>query len=258
MISSSPEQSERDHYDAFFTGSEAQALDQGTGFQLLRRIQADFLRQKILFPGAIGSILSVGCGNGEIEMHLANSHWRLFAFDLSFAGPALGSRRTARRNTTCLSFGQASLTELPIASHSCDVVLALSVLHHLRPPERPKALAEIYRVLGKNGRFIAYDPSKWRIVRLGKFLVRGKFDALHSPDEEELCPRQMHRLAQAVGFERVQIEFFDMFIDPLVWLLPNMHPGLFRLLYKLDRAMMRFPWKRLASNFFLIGHKAES
>jgi SAM-dependent methyltransferase len=247
--------SERTYYDTFFASSECGGLDDGTGFRSLRQAQADYLCHKMRSFADAGVVLSVGCGNGEIEMLLDGTRWRVFAFDLSFAGLAAGSHRAAQRNLTHLSFGQAALPGLPISSRSCDVVLALSILHHLRPPKRAEALYEIHRVLRDGGWFIAYDPSKWRVLRLAKFLVRKKYDALHSPDEEELDPRQMQRLAQSVGFEQVWIEFFDIFIDPLTWLFPNMPPGLFKMLYKLDRALVHSPGKQLASNFFLVGHK---
>ena len=257
-MTQSPRRSERGYYDSFFTGSEGEELDDGVGFQSLRRAQASYLRQRIDPVAAKGTILSVGCGNGEIEMHLADPHWHVVAFDLSFVGPATGRQRAAQRDLGRLSFGQASLTELPLSACSCDVVIAMSVLHHIQPLKRAAALCEVHRVLKEGGWFLAYDPSKWRVLRLAKFLVRAKYDAVHSPDEEELSPRQMQRLAQKAGFEPVRVEFFDMFIDPLTWLFPDMSPTLFKLLYGFDRALVRFPGKQLASNFFLIGHKLSS
>ena len=247
--------SERTYYDAFFTGSECRDLDSGTGFQSLRQAQADYLGQRMLSLADGGKVLSVGCGNGAIEMLLDSTRWRVLALDLSFTGLVTGSHRAVQRDLGHLSFCQATVPELPIFSCSCNVVLALSVLHHLRPPQRTEALYEIYRVLRDGGGFIAYDPSKWRALRLAKFLVREKYDAFHSPDEEELDPRQMRQLAQRIGFEQVRVEFFGMFIDPLTWLFPNIHPTLFKALYKLDRALVHLPAKQLASNFFLVGRK---
>jgi len=247
--------SERTYYDTFFSSLESERVDQGVGFQLLRRAQADYLCRRLQSFAATGIVLSMGCGNGEIEMLLDDTVGRVFAFDLSLAGLIAGSVRAAQRNLAHLSFGQASVTELPVSTESCDAVLLLSLLHHLQPFRRVEALNEVYRVLRAGGWFIAYDPSQWRAVRLVKFLVRKKYDALHSPDEDEVSPRQMQRLARTIGFDQVQVEFFDLFIDPLTWLCPDMPPRLFKVLYTLDRAFVRVPGRQLASNFFLVGHK---
>jgi ubiquinone/menaquinone biosynthesis C-methylase UbiE len=248
-------QSEQTYYDSFFHSSEAEELDEGVGFKALRGAQARFLKQKIKSSLPAHNILSIGCGNGEIEMLLADPYWHLAAFDLSFAGPRRGQARTCTQGVTGLSFGQAGIVHLPITSEQCDVVLALSVLHHLSVDGRRQALDEAYRVLRPGGWFIAYDPSRWRVLRLAKFLVRQKYDALHSPDEEELSPREMRRLARVVGFASAKAEYFDHFIDPLTWLFPNMHPRLFNILYQIDRVAVRLPGKQLASNFFLIATK---
>jgi SAM-dependent methyltransferase len=247
--------SERTYYDSFFTSQAAAALDTGAGFQALREAQANYLKHKIKSLSAARTVLSIGCGNGEIEQLLADSQWHLTAFDLSFAGPAAGQQRVRQRQTTTLSFGQAGVVELPIAANQADVILALSVLHHLTPEMRQRALREVYRVLRPGGWFIAYDPSRWRALRLVKFLVRRTYDALHSPDEEELSPREMQQLARAAGYTAVKVDYFDFFIDPLTWLIPTMAPRIFQVLYNLDRILVHLPGKQLASNFFLLGRK---
>jgi SAM-dependent methyltransferase len=247
--------SERTYYDSFFTSHAAAALDTGVGFQALREAQASFLKSKLKSLIAARTVLSIGCGNGEIELLLADPQWHLTAFDLSFAGPAAGQQRARQRPTTALSFGQAGVVELPIAANQADVVLALSVLHHLSPDMRERALREVYRVLRPGGWFIAYDPSRWRALRLLKFMVRRTYDALHSPDEEELSPHAMRQLAHSAGYGAVRIDYFDFFIDPLTWLIPTMSPRIFRVLYRLDRMLVHLPGKQFASNFFLLGRK---
>lgn len=246
---------ERTYYDAFFASPDCQRLDSGVGFRSLRRAQADYLFRRVQRFTSACDALSVGCGSGEIEMLLSARGWRVFAFDCSHTGLAIGRQRATHDKLACLSFGQAYATRLPVSSASCDLVLALSVLHHLKPFERAKALDEAHRVLRNGGVVIAYDPSRWRALRLAKFLVRRRYNLLHSPDEEELSPRQMLRLAQEAGFKSAQVEFFGFFIDPLTWLFPNMYPVLFDLLYRLDRVLVRLPGRQLASNFFLIGQK---
>jgi SAM-dependent methyltransferase len=245
--------SERSYYDSFFDSAEARALDRGAGFRALRAAQAQFIARQLRALTSAQTILSIGCGNGAIEQHLIDPRWQLVAFDLSFAGPALGRRQT--RGQPGLSFAQAAAWPLPVRDDQFDGVLALSVLHHLTAAGRERALREAHRVLRPGGWFIAYDPSRWRALRLAKWLVRRRYDLMHSPDEEELNPREMQQLAAQCGFAPARLIFFDYFIDPLTWLFPAMPPGLFRVLYRLDRMLVQLPGRQLASNFFLIAQK---
>ncbi len=250
--------SERGYYDSFFDSPEARALDRGTGFRALRAAQAQFIAHQLRALTSAQTILSVGCGNGAIEQHLIDPRWRLYAFDLSFAGPALGRRQVQAHGRAGLSFAQAAIAPLPVRDDQFDGVLALSVLHHLTAAGRERALREAHRVLRPGGWFIAYDPSRWRALRLVKWLVRRRYDLMHSPDEEELNPREMQQLAAHCGFAPARLIFFDHFVDPLTWLFPAMPPGLFRVLYRLDRILVRLPGRQLASNFFLIARKPVS
>jgi len=247
--------SERGYYDSFFESAEARALDRGAGFQALRAAQAQFIKRQIQTPANVQTILSIGCGSGAIEQHMIDPRWQLFAFDLSFAGPALGRRQAQARGLAGLNFAQAAVSPLPVPGDRFDAVLALSVLHHLPVEQRERALREARRVLRPGGWFVAYDPSRWRALRLAKWLVRRRYDLMHSPDEEELSPRAMQQLAAACGFAPARLIFFDYFIDPLTWLFPALPPALFRVLYWLDRCLVRLPGRQLASNFFLIAQK---
>jgi ubiquinone/menaquinone biosynthesis C-methylase UbiE len=90
-------------------------------------------------------ILSIGCGSGELELHLADQSHRVTGIDLSFAmlkrGAGKGFERTA----------QADALRLPFAAAQFDVVLIPETIGHLPLGE---AIAEARRVLKKRGRIL--------------------------------------------------------------------------------------------------------
>jgi SAM-dependent methyltransferase len=97
-------------------------------------------------PGA--RILEVGCGSAEFwqrNLERIDPTWRITLTDLSpgmieAARSVLGDR--AR-------YAVADAQELPFPDESLDVVLASHMLYHV--PDRPRALAEIRRVLVPGG-----------------------------------------------------------------------------------------------------------
>lgn len=101
-------------------------------------------------PGA--RILEVGCGPAEFwkrNLERIDPTWELTLTDLSpgmieVAKQVLGDRA---------AFAVADAQELPFPDESFEVVLASHMLYHV--PDRPKALAEIRRVLVPGGTFHA-------------------------------------------------------------------------------------------------------
>ena len=62
------------------------------------------------------------------------------------------------------TFRAVNIMELPFDDHSFDVIVANHMLYHV--PDRPKALAEIKRVLKGDGRFLAATNGKNHLVEL--------------------------------------------------------------------------------------------
>jgi SAM-dependent methyltransferase len=99
-------------------------------------------------PPAGARILEVGCGPAEFwkqNLERIDASWKLTLTDLSprmveAARAALGDRA---------EYVFADVEELPFADESFDVVLASHMLYHV--PDRPKAFAEIRRVLAGGG-----------------------------------------------------------------------------------------------------------
>jgi SAM-dependent methyltransferase len=109
--------------------------------------------QLALRPG--GHVLECGCGPG----HLWHEHGRslppgvqLTLTDLSTGMLALARRALAAARIPA-QFAAADIRFIPTPAAAFDLVIANHMLYHV--PDRPAAFAEVRRVLGKNGRFLA-------------------------------------------------------------------------------------------------------
>ncbi len=90
-------------------------------------------------------ILSIGCGSGELEIHLADQSHRVTGIDLSLAMLIRGARKGFARTA------QADALALPFGAASFDAVIIPETIGHLPLAE---AIAEARRVLKKRGRIL--------------------------------------------------------------------------------------------------------
>src|SRR5262249_51446158 len=100
-------------------------------------------------------VLEAGCGTGLILRALAPRARRAVGVDLSAGMLAHASRRGLR-------VVQGSVTDLPFADESFDVVCSFKVLAHVQPIDR--ALAELSRVTRPGGHLLLefYNPYSLR------------------------------------------------------------------------------------------------
>jgi len=125
-------------YDAFTPASNQRLIDA-------------FARLTGLPRGA--RIVDLGCGSGVFSALLHRAGYKTTGADLS---PALIER--ARANNPEISFEIADVENLPFESESFDGVLLSSIVHHL--PDPSACASEVFRVLVKGGRFMAFDPNR--------------------------------------------------------------------------------------------------
>jgi ubiquinone/menaquinone biosynthesis C-methylase UbiE len=111
-------------------------------------------------------LLDCGCGVGSITLDLAErvTPGEAVGVDLDETQLALARAGAAERGLTNAHFQVASAYGLPFADASFDVVLAHTLLIHLREPLR--ALREFRRVLAPGGLVAIADDdmSTWRIA----------------------------------------------------------------------------------------------
>lgn len=101
-------------------------------------------------------VLDVGCNGGYLARLLAarvGPNGRVTGVD-----PASKAIAYARRHapSTC-TFVVGAAQSLDLADRTFDVVTSTLALHHVREPDRPAALTEMYRVLRPGGRLLLAD-----------------------------------------------------------------------------------------------------
>ncbi len=100
-------------------------------------------------------ILEVGCGRGDFwtaNRHRIPSDWEVTLTDLS-GGMLEDTKKHLGEDVERFTFRQMDAQDIPFADASFDAVFAHAMLYHV--PDRPKALAEIRRVLKPGGRLYA-------------------------------------------------------------------------------------------------------
>jgi SAM-dependent methyltransferase len=100
-------------------------------------------------------VLEIGCGAGTLWRENAPripEDWEVLLSDLS-PGMLERARQNLRDATPYFCFSAADAQALPFPDTAFDVVIANHMLYHV--PDRPRALAEIRRVLQPGGRLFA-------------------------------------------------------------------------------------------------------
>ena len=92
-------------------------------------------------------LLDAGCGTGA-NLPFLQEYGTPFGLELYWRGLRFGRERGLQRLT------QGTVTHLPFATGSMDVVLSFDVLYCLPTPEERAAIAEMYRVLRPGGALI--------------------------------------------------------------------------------------------------------
>lgn len=163
-------------------------------------------------------ILEVGCGPGELwlqNLERIPEGWSLTLTDFSQgmvdkARQAMGERA---------SYRVADIQELPFEDASFDAVIANHMLYHV--PDRPRALAEVFRVLRPGGVFYASTNG-------GEHLKEIK-EVYANPYPWEFRIEDAGDELRAV-FPDVQVEYFPDSLEvteaePLVAFVHSMDPG---------------------------------
>lgn len=138
----------------------------------------------------LGPVCDLGCGCGHVGAHLASRGLDLVGVDLS---PGLVEE--ARRLFPALRFEVGDLLDLPLADGSMGGVAAFYSLIHLPPEDRPRALAEIRRVLVPRGLLLAAFHVGTEVMRIDDWLGHAV-----SLDFHFLDPGVIRAELEAAGF----------------------------------------------------------
>jgi len=162
-------------------------------------------------PSAAPSVLDLGCGVGEISRRLDRGRRRLLGADV-----ALGALRRARQALPRRPFVRFDGHRLPLRAGGFDLVLAVCVVHHVPPADRPGFFAEMARAVRPGGLAVVFEHNP--LNPLTRYVVaRCELDA----DAVLLGARQVRGLLTGAGLavrEREYLLFFPWTGGAWSWL----------------------------------------
>jgi SAM-dependent methyltransferase len=145
-------------------------------------------------------LLDAGCGTGA-NLALARQYGTPFGLELQWRGLQFGRGRGVPRLT------QGSVTALPFASSSLDVVLSFDVLYCFHPPEERAAIAEMYRVLRPGGALI---------VNVAAMPMLTGDHSILGGEVRRYTRRELRSSLEQVGFRVSRITHTNAFLFPIM------------------------------------------
>jgi ubiquinone/menaquinone biosynthesis C-methylase UbiE len=198
-------------------------------------------------------VLELGCGPGHLwQQNLARvpAGWDITLSDFS-PGMLDVARRNLAGSARRFAFEVVDALAIPFADASFDAVIANHMLYHV--PDRPRALAEIRRVLRPGGRFYASTVGAAHLRELHDLSAR--FDpalvwwggATTDTFKLENGAEQVDRFFQHVSLRRYDDALIVTEAEPIVAFVASGDPG--GMLQGLRRAdFLRFVERELAAN----------
>lgn len=142
-----------------------------------------------------GSLLDIGCGNGDFAALMRQRGWSVRGTDAD----ADAARDVVTNHGFEVDVGE--LNELAYPAGTFNAVTARHVLEHVRDPER--FVLECWRILKPGGRLVLVTPN---VASLGHQLYREHWQGLEPPRHLFLYdPHTLHQLAVASGIETARI-----------------------------------------------------
>jgi SAM-dependent methyltransferase len=161
-------------------------------------------------PPAGARVLDLGCGPGTFWRDRIEPSWTLTLADFSPGMIESARQELGDRATYAVADAQA----LPFADDSFDVVIANHMLYHV--PDRPRAFAEIRRVLVDGGSFHASTIGRGHLAELVA-LVPGWDDQRYTDAFGlESGPEQLAPYFTDIRVERFEAELLVTDAEPVL------------------------------------------
>jgi len=112
---------------------------------------------KHLMPIKNKSVLELGCGLGHFSVYLSKLGGRITGVDFG-ESVISAAKALAEVNRVDCEFDKCNILNLPYKDRSYEIVLGISILHHLSQADVISALRETSRVLNSNGIAIFIEP----------------------------------------------------------------------------------------------------
>ena len=183
------------------------------------------------------TVLDYGCGSGENCLPLVRRGARVIAADISEALIHVAMRRLAVNGLAGeATFVVASAHDLPLRRESIDVVVGVSILHHL---DLELSSRELARVLKPGGRGIFQEPVRdSRLLCVLRKLVPYHAQGI-SPYERPLTTAELRVFSSP--FQTSKMRAFCLPFVRLTYVVPRLRRYT-RSAYRLDGALIEhFP-----------------
>jgi ubiquinone/menaquinone biosynthesis C-methylase UbiE len=203
--SASEMQQDKQREIAFFDAhAAADEYDVFTPEGSARLVEA-FVRLSGLKPGT--RVADLGCGSGAFTHLLKRAGYDCVGLDISAKLVELG-----RRKFPDIEFIAGDVEHLPFPDGSLDGILLSGVVHHLPDPSR--CAAEVFRVLGPDGRFVAIDPNRMNPLM---WLYRDRWSPFYSSVGVTENERPVLAPAVAAVFRRAGFDVSSHFLSGLAY-----------------------------------------
>ncbi len=206
----------------------------------LADLDAAMLTAAAVGPGL--RVLDLGCGSGDLTLHLVATGADVVALDLSPGMIEVARRRVEMFGDGAMAtFLAAPVEETGFPDARFDVIVGRFILHHL---DVGVAATEIARILRPGGRAIfAENSGRNRLLMLARRHIAGRLGVprLGTEDEHPLSTADVAAIGSAfacIGLRYPVFEFLTIF-DRQV--LRFRHPRVSRVLKAGDRLIGRVP-----------------
>ncbi len=150
-------------------------------------------------------VLDIACGTGEVITRLAQ-HFPAASctgIDITPAMVAKAKEKTKLLPNASITEGNA--TAIPFENELFDVIVCSEAFHHFWEPEH--ALAEMYRVLKKDGTLLIADPGRDSITQK---VIFGFFGPIVETLKHIYTKKELQTLLTQSGFTTVSIMTYRM------------------------------------------------
>jgi len=100
-------------------------------------------------------VLDLGCGAGRHSIFLAKKSFDTIGIDVSKSALRIARKWVQRERLLNVDFVRATMTNIPFRDCCFGAVVSVSVIHHAVVKDIEATLNEIYRILDRNGCFLA-------------------------------------------------------------------------------------------------------
>lgn len=193
-----------------------------------------------MIDSACGLWLDAGCGPGPLIPDLLEKGLRVVGTDFSLEMIRAASERITEQEQDKVFLSVNNVDSLSFGDHSFDGVTLIGVLSYV--PDIRSTLQEIHRVLKPGGVGIFQISNRlslpeaeirfllplWNYIERKRLAPKGQkvhfswnpYDQAHI-QLRAFSPRELNRICQSLGLQKVASEYFDFRI-PIVWkLLPK-------------------------------------